>query len=246
MKPLHLAVLRMLPALCLACAHPPRGPGEAPAAPPGLTYETYTVGAAEPEAMLVALHYSGSTPGFWRPLLEGWGAPARVVLPRGPWPRREGFTWFAADHEHKATAQKTADVEQMAARLAGLIRELRATHPRIRRVAVTGFSYGGDLAWVLALRYPELVDVAVPMGSRLLGEPTPGAPAARRVRVLQGEVDPIIPAPQTTARVEALKASGVPIDVKVYPGLGHDFSPQLIEDWRAFLQQQLGTDAPPR
>lgn len=243
MKPLHLAVLRMLPALCLACAHPPQAPREAPAAAPALTYETYTVGAGEPEAMLVALHYSGSTPGFWRPLLEDWRTPTRVVLPRGPHPRREGFTWFAAGHEQKATEEKTADVEQMAARLAELIRELRAEHPRIRRVAVTGFSYGGDLAWALALRHPEQVDVAVPMGSRLLGAPTPGAPATRRVWVLQGEVDPIITAPQTAARVDALKAAGVPIDVKVYPGLGHDFSPQLIEDWRTFLQQQLRTEA---
>ncbi|WP_426753775.1 alpha/beta hydrolase [Myxococcus sp. Y35] len=244
MKPLHLAVLRMLPVLCLACAHSPQAPHEGPVAAPALTYETYTVGAGEPEAMLVALHYSGSTPGFWRPLLEDWRTPTRVVLPRGPHPRREGFTWFAAGHEQKATAEKTAEVEQMAARLAELIRELRAAHPRIRRVAVTGFSYGGDLAWVLALRHPELVDIAVPMGSRLLGAPTPGAPAARRVWVLQGEADPIITAPQTAARVDALKAAGVPIDVKVYPGLGHDFSPQLIEDWRTFLQQQLRTEAP--
>ncbi|WP_240462509.1 alpha/beta hydrolase [Myxococcus sp. CA018] len=193
--------------------------------------------------MLVALHYSGSTPGFWRPLLEDWRTPTRVVLPRGPHPRREGFTWFASGHEQKATEEKTADVEQMAARLAELIRELRAEHPRIRRVAVTGFSYGGDLAWMLALRHPEQVDVAVPMGSRLLGTPTPGAPATRRVWVLQGEVDPITTAPQTAARVDALKTAGVPIDVKVYPDLGHDFSPQLIDDWRTFLQHQLRTEA---
>jgi phospholipase/carboxylesterase len=235
----RFAVLLALPALWLGCARtPPVSPRES-AAPPALASERYTLGAAEPEVLLVALHYSGSTPAFWKELLQGWELPTYVVLPQGPLPRREGFTWFPADHEQKAASEKAADVECMAARLAQLIREVRAAHPGIRRVAVTGFSYGGDLAWVLALRYPELVDVAVPMGSRLLGEPAPGTVRMGPVRVLQGGADPIIPAQHTVERVEALKGAGVPIDVQVYPGLGHDFSPQLIADWRAFLQQQL-------
>jgi phospholipase/carboxylesterase len=230
-----LAVL--LAASALACAGSRPKPA---AAPPVLTYEELTLGAAKPEVLLVALHYSGSTPDFWRPLLADWRTPTRVLLPRGPLPRRQGFTWFPAEHERQDAAQKTADVERMADGLAALIRDVRAAHPELRRVAVTGFSYGGDLAWMLALRHPGLVDVAVPMGSRLLGEPSAGAPRPGRVRVLQGEADAIIDVQRTRERVEALKALGVPIDLQVYPALGHDFSPQLVEDWRAFLQEQLG------
>lgn len=227
-----------LTALSLACASAPPKP-ETPGAPEALVYETYTVGGEKPDALLVALHYSGSSPEFWREYVEGWGAPVRVLLPQGPVPRRGGFTWFPLGHEEKDAAAKLADVEAMAARLAQLIRQVKQEHPELRRVAVTGFSYGGDLAWLLAVRYPELVHVSAPMGSRLLGEPTGALPATSRVLVLQGEVDAIINAQQTSARVEALKARGVPVDLRVYPGLGHDLSPQLIEDWRAFLREGL-------
>jgi phospholipase/carboxylesterase len=211
-----------------------------------LTHETYPLGGDQPEALLVALHYSGGTPAFWKEYVQDWGAPVRVLLPQGPFPRREGFSWFVPEHEKKNESAKLAEVEQMAARIADLIREVRRAHPEIRRVGVTGFSYGGDLAWLLAIRYPELVDVAVPMGSRLLGDPTQALPATSRVRVLQGEADAIIDARQTAARVEALKARGVPIDMLTYPGLGHDVSPHLIEDWRTFLRQELsGASASP-
>lgn len=233
------AVLLILSLLGLACASTRPEVQAAGAAPP-LSHKMYTLGASsEPESLLVVLHYSGSTPEFWDEHVQALGTAVRVLAPRGFRPHREGFTWFPADHEQKGWPERTEDVERVAGQLADLIREVRRAHPEIRRVAVTGFSYGGDLAWMLAIRHPELVDVAVPMGSRLLGDPAQSLPKTGQVLVLQGEVDPIIKAQQTHTRVEALKAMGVPIEVKTYPGLDHDMSPQLLEDWRAFLRQAL-------
>lgn len=204
-----------------------------------LSYETYTLGGEAPEALLVALHYSGGRPEMWKELLEGWSVPVRVVLPRGVRPHRDGFTWFPPAHEQKAAEGKLADVERVAEQLANLIREVRRAHPEIRRVAVTGYSYGGDLAWLLAIRHPDLVDVAVPMGTRLLGDPARALPARHAILVLQGEVDPIIDADATSARVESLRRQDVPISVRVLPGLGHDLSPELVAQWRAFLEAEL-------
>lgn len=214
------------------------GAAPRPASEPPLAAKTYTISGDAPASLLVALHYSSGTPAMWDEFVADWGAPVRVVFPQGPIAHREtGYTWFAPAHEQKDAAGKLADVEQMTARLARLIRDTRAAHPEIRRVAVTGFSYGGDLAWMLAIRYPDLVDFAVPMGTRLLGDPTSSATA--RVRVLQGETDKIIDAKATSERVAALAARGVPIEVTIYPGLGHDLSPALISDWRASLRARL-------
>lgn len=231
-------------ALSLACASAPLPRPETADASQALTYEMYTQGSEQPDALLVALHYSGSTPAFFREHVDTWGAPVRVLLPQGPRPHKGGFTWMPAGHEEKDEAAKLADVEAMAARVARLIRDVKQAHPEIRRVAVTGFSYGGDLAWLLAVRYPELVQVSAPMGSRLLGDPAGVLPATSRVLVLHGEVDAIIDARQTSARVEALKARSVPVDLRIYPGLGHDISPQLIEDWRTFLREGLSGVSP--
>jgi phospholipase/carboxylesterase len=86
------------------------------------------------------------------------------------------------------------------------------------------------------------------MGTRLLGDPA-GAPSKTPpVHVLQGEVDAIIDARRTTERIDERRARGVPIDLVVYPGLGHDMSPALLADWRALLHAGLddATAAPSR
>ncbi|HWU89296.1 MAG TPA: dienelactone hydrolase family protein [Kofleriaceae bacterium] len=230
----HLVAALIVAVGCSGSARP-----SAPVAPDNLVYTTYTVGGDAPTGLLVALHYSSSTPAFWDDLVKNRGTPVRVLFPQGPFPKRGGFTWFPAEHEQKETAAKLADVEQMAARVAHLIEGIRAAHPEIQRVAVTGFSYGGDLAWLLAVRYPELVDAAVPMGSRLLGDSLRPLPATLRVRVLQGETDAIIDARATTARVAELQARGVPVELTIYPGLGHDLSAALIADWRTYLHAAL-------
>jgi phospholipase/carboxylesterase len=238
-------------AALLGCASPtpPAAPVLAPPTPASaakaepLIFKEYTVGTTEPEGLLVALHYSSATPEMWDDLVTDWGAPVRVLLPRGPWPRRDGFTWVPADHEDKDLAGKTADIEAMAERIAALIDQVRRQHPTIRRVAVTGFSYGGDLAWMLAIRHPELIDLAVPMGSRLLGDPARALPATTRVHVLHGEVDAIIDAAGTSRRVAELAAHGHAVDIKLYPGLGHDMSAALIADWRALLRAGLAGSA---
>jgi phospholipase/carboxylesterase len=214
------------------------GSASAAAAEPELTAVTYTVGGDAPTGLLVALHYASGTPAMWAELVAGWDAPLRVLALQGPVPhRRGGYTWFPPDHEQKDEAGKLADVEHVVERVAGSIRKLRAVYPEITRVAVTGFSYGGDVAWLLAIRHPELVDAAVPMGSRLLGDPSGAATAA--VSVLQGETDAIIDARRTSARVDALRARGVPIELTVFSGLGHDLSPALIADWRTYLRAAL-------
>ncbi|NOK22905.1 alpha/beta hydrolase [Corallococcus carmarthensis] len=235
-EPRTAAVLLAVSLLGMACAS---ARSTAPEVPSPLVYKSEAVGAPQPEALLVALHFSGSSPAFWDEHVQSLGIPVRTLLPQGPRPRRDGFTWFQADHEAKTGEGKTEDVERMATRIAELIREVRAAHPEIRRVVVTGFSYGGDLAWMLALRHPELVDAAVPMGTRLLGDPARELPASLRVRVLQGEQDAIIPVQRTRERVAELKGQGVPIDVRTFPDLGHDVSPALLEDWRAFVRQAL-------
>ena len=231
--------------LAVGCAAPRPGapvatdPPTAPSASDELIHTTYTIGGETPTALLVALHYSSSTPAFWDELVEDWGAPVRVLFPQGPYPRRGGFTWFADGHEQQDAAAKLVEVERMAARVAHLIEAVCKAHPEIQRVAVTGFSYGGDLAWLLAVRYPDLVDASVPMGTRLLGDALRPLPATLRVRVLQGETDAVIDARATAARVAELQARGVPVELTTYPGLGHDVSPALIADWRAYLRAAL-------
>jgi hypothetical protein len=56
-----------------------------------------------------------------------------------------------------------------------------------------GLSYGGDLAWLLAVHYPELVDAAVPMGTGCLGMPSARFARPCGCGCCRGETDAIKP-----------------------------------------------------
>jgi phospholipase/carboxylesterase len=195
----------------------------------------YTIGGSAPTSLLVALHSASATPAMWDPLVADWPSPVRLMFLQGPTVHpREGFTWFSLGHEGRNSAGKLAELEAMTVRVAAEIERERAVHPEIRRVGVTGFSYGGDLAFLLALRHPNLIDVAVPMGSRLLGEPLGKRTA--HIHVLQGGADAIIDVRATSMRVADLRGRGVTIELTTYKELGHEMSAAMLADWRDTLR----------
>jgi carboxymethylenebutenolidase len=91
------------------------------------------------------------------------------------------------------------------------------------RIAVMGFCYGGGKALAYALARPE-----VPAGTGVFyGSLSDDVAALARLRgpVLGvfGEVDDLIPLSEVRAFEAALRQSGTPHRIEVYPGVGHAF-----------------------
>ena len=177
---------------------------------------------------LAAAGYLAVVPEFYHR-----AAPAGRWLQRDDAGRAEGFGYL-----NQLSRQHAIDDT------AAAIAWLRA-QPGIERIAVTGFSAGGHLAFLAACSL-DIDLTAVLYGGWLTGtgraaEPAspdarPGTGIGGRLLYLVGEDDFLITAEQRKQIAEALRAAGPGHEVVSYPGVDHAFwwpdTPQYHEQAR--------------
>jgi len=244
----HLLALLLLAAAGAALAHDPPRPGPADPAPPptilegevgGLKYLEVVPGHVAPEGrlpMLVAIHGLGSHPRHFLRAFQGLREPVRLILPQGPTPHRNGFSWFPL-----ARADAGADLGPMeagirasAARIARLLATLVPARPTVGKPIVTGFSQGGMLSFALALHHPEVVGLAIPVAGFLPPGLLPGTrPAGARIPpivALHGQADRRIKIDWVRAGVADLARAGIPVTLYEYPRVGHQLHGQMVQE----------------
>jgi dienelactone hydrolase len=131
----------------------------------------------------------------------------------------------AADQSRLPTMANVADA------LAAL--KLLATHPRIdgQRIAVMGFSRGGQVALYTALEpiRKGMIDDDLRFAAHVALYPSCNIPyradalAGGPILMLLGEADDYTPAPPCLAYADWFKSRGAKIETRTYPGAYHDF-----------------------
>jgi dienelactone hydrolase len=113
-----------------------------------------------------------------------------------------------------------------------------------KRIGLVGFSLGGYLAVCGATIDPRIQVVVEFFG----GLPKEMKFFMRRVcpmLILHGEADPIIPVAEAYHLQQVLEKKGAPCEMKIYSGVGHNFSGEAWADAQtralAFLDKYLGT-----
>ncbi len=145
----------------------------------------------------------------------------------------------------RAIVAKVPDVETMAIFDQALaFAESRDADPK--RAAVTGFCWGGRIAWLYAAHRPDLA-ACVPWYGRLDGPRTAGQPRwpidiAAEIKVptlgLYGGDDPSIPPDLVTHMMERLAEADAPADIMVYDEAPHGF----FADYRPSYREQEARD----
>lgn len=212
----------------------------------GLRHLVFETGGGDPAQalpLIVALHYSGARPEV---LVEAFGdlrVPARIVLPQGPHPRPQGHSWFPQGYGQRSADEQASLTRNGEQRVFDFIRAVEARYPGHGKTIVTGVSYGGDLAFLLALDHPDRFRAAFPVAARLLPEWLPArpgcAPDCPVLHALHGSDDATVPIGPTRAAVETLRARGFDADLVAYPGTAHDFSADMQADLRARIEAML-------
>ncbi|HEV8662698.1 MAG TPA: dienelactone hydrolase family protein [Candidatus Methylomirabilis sp.] len=174
---------------------------------------------------------------------------------------REGYVAFAPDlfaREGVAQMSDFAKVREAVGKISDrqLLQDLvvtaefgsRQPYARADRVGVTGFCFGGRIAWLLAATYKEL-DAAVIWYGRIASpqkdnlHPKDPLDLAKDVVCpvlgLYGEADTGIPVADVRKMEAALKEAGRTAEFVVYPGAGHAF----FADYRPSYQAEAAKDA---
>lgn len=166
---------------------------------------------------LLLLHGTGGDENDLLPLGQMIAPGAALLSPRGK-VLENGMPRFfrrlaegVFDHE---------DVVRRAHELADFVAATTRAHGLARPVAV-GFSNGANIAAAMLLLRPEVLDGAVLIRAMV---PLPDPPAAdlsgRRVLVLSGAMDPIVPEEQAAELAAQLSTAGAAVEHEVLPA-GH-------------------------
>lgn len=182
--------------------------------------------------VIIAFHYSSSTPKETINEYDQITAPVRVILPQGNFRKRAGFTYFPPDYYSKDSLTQIKISKITVDSIADFVRAIGKKYNR--KPIVAGFSQGGDISFLLAIYYPELITAAFPLAGfvhkQRLDDIKLHTQKTVPILIYQGEADKIISVDYSKRNVEEL-GSYFRISLKTYPGLGHDFSPQMKKDY---------------
>lgn len=233
-----------------ASTNPPEQPGEATPASEGpistepdlpvagdLHYLEIVLGDAKPDdplPMIVAIHGLGDDPENFGYLLETFQEPARLILPRGLDPRDAGgWSWFPIRTRDGDVPGISAGIDRASEAIAKGLVVLVAERPTIGKPIVTGFSQGGMISFALAVKHPELVSAALPVGGWLPAPLVPqGPPPAEAPTILafHGTDDTAVSHELTVQSVASLVERGWHVTLKSYTGVGHVITPEIHRD----------------
>ncbi|RMG93936.1 MAG: hypothetical protein D6705_17535, partial [Deltaproteobacteria bacterium] len=201
-----------------------------------LDFVEFVTAGADTEAtlpMVVLVHGLGDRPERFSTALRDFDVPVRVVAPRAPTPWHDGGSWFpvrARDPDVEALARGVATA---ADRLAAAIRWFESVHPTQGKPIVTGFSQGGILSFAVAVRHPDVVAAAVPVGGLLpdplLPDKLPSDPPP--IVALHGTEDRTVAYDRARRTVEHLARMGWPARLESFPGVGHTIPKPMHRAW---------------
>jgi predicted esterase len=178
--------------------------------------------------LVVALHGRGGTPEHF---LGPWRGDFEVAGPQGFLPVGNGYGWFdwpAGLTQEELASRIIAAVD----RLWPAIAEIAAG----RKVIVLGFSQGAVLAFALAARHPEAVAWAFPIAGTAPPQVLLADRAPAPVYAVHGADDSVIDLSRARATVDAFKAHGGTIELRVFPGVDHAIPDPVRDDVLAHLR----------
>jgi phospholipase/carboxylesterase len=175
--------------------------------------------------LLIALHYSSSSPEDVFQYYDSIGVDVRIILPRGNYPKRTGYSWFPKDHYSRDTSTQIETTWHAVDSIAAFIKALSEKYPA--KPVVSGVSQGGDISLLLAIRYPYLLKASMPMLGFIHRDAYLALPKASKpipVHLVHGEADEIVSIDYVRKEVKHLQHLALRVSLASYPGVRHDIT----------------------
>ncbi|PST81816.1 hypothetical protein C7T94_18280 [Pedobacter yulinensis] len=212
----------------------------------GYRYEERILHAPQPAAdlpLIIGLHWSGSTPEAFAAYLDDLKVAARLIVVRAPYPHKSGFSFFSRkphDYYQLARQEKIAHFLAEGEKLSRFVRAISAKYPLAKKPVIIGASQGGDLSYLMAIRYPQLIRAALPLlatiDHQLIG---PAGKRPAQMYIYHGTADAIVPVEAVYGHVRLLKSAGYRVKLFTFRDLKHDISPEMKRAFISCLEKFL-------
>lgn len=210
----------------------------------GQVYLERLHGAVTDESpVIIVMHWMTGTATALDFLFDAMQKPARLIFPQGAYPSGHeagGYSWFPFElgFYEKSEEEQAPYIQQEAAKLAILIKALKAQHAG--KIIVTGVSQGGDLSLHLAAHHHGLIDIAIPCAGRLSAPMRPDhvATPLPKIRMQQGMVDAIVSVDSARKVRDWLQAQGFDAALDEYADVGHEMSEAMLNRIQAIITSE--------
>jgi predicted esterase len=141
-------------------------------------------------------------------------------------------------------AALAADLEAAADRVVRLVDTLVASRPTAGTPIVMGFSQGAMVAWLVSLRHPRSVGVALVGAGWLPPALLEGLACGAPLRAVHGLSDEVVPIEPARRAVRSLAGRGCATEWVELSGVGHRVDPPLAAVLERWLEDELVARAP--
>jgi phospholipase/carboxylesterase len=189
--------------------------------------------------LLIAFHYSGGNPMETIADYDSIKKPIRIIIPRGNYKKRDGFSYYPIDYYQKDSLTQFTLSKITVDSIAGFIESIENKYKQ--KAIVSGISQGGDIAFLLAIYYPKLCKASFPFAAvihpAIFGELKTN-PAKKKIPIylFQGEADKIVSVNDTRKRVADI-GKNLKLKLHTYPNLGHYISIQMKIDYSLLIDK---------
>jgi predicted esterase len=190
--------------------------------------------ATSPETRtLLVLHGTGGDEMSLVPIARSVLPGAAVLSPRGS-VSENGMPRF-----FRRFAEGVFDLEDLKARAHELADFISAASHEYgfdpSAVTAFGYSNGANIAWTTMLLRPESIVEAVLLRPMVtLEEPSAADLSGKRILVLSGRYDPIVPTDNVERLVETMRSLGATVEFRWHEG-GHEISGDELDTARGWL-----------
>lgn len=202
-----------------------------------LEHETGNGGKALP--LLIAFHYSSGTPIETMRDYDSLKAPVRIIVPKGNYRKRGGFSYYPVNYYQTDSAAQFATARATLDSIANFVRVIEKKYGK--KAIVSGISQGGDIALLMALYYPERCAASFPIAAVInpaLVDSISNASNIPPIFLHQGEADKIVSIDYTRKKVSQLQKRII-LKLYSYPGVGHEISPEMKDNYSAQIDELI-------
>ena len=206
----------------------------------GFEYSETELGYSDVDELplIIAFHYSSGKPYETIDDYNVLKIPARIIVPKGNYQKREGFSYYPVDYYQKDSLTQFALAKATVDSLARFVDSIETKYKK--KAIVTGISQGGDIAFMLAVYYPQLCRAAFPLAA-VIHSATIDEVIAKSVKkvpifLFQGEADPIVTLVNTKIKVTKI-GDRLILKLYTYPNLGHEISSQMKMDYSSMMDE---------
>jgi phospholipase/carboxylesterase len=217
----------------------------------GYKYIHRTINADSSEngiPIIIGLHWRGSTPDEFGKFLRGFKSPVRLILLQGQYPDDEmNYSFFKiipTDYYTLPNDDKMKTLLEEGEKLSKFIKAISLFYKSTKKPVIIGASQGGDLSYVIGIRYNNLVSLSCPLlattDNRII-KPLNSKSQRQitKIEVFHGMADKIVLIDTVKQHIKLLQDSKYKINLHSYDHNTHSISNAMMTDFTELIDRHL-------